>query len=145
MYYYPKWLPAERLLIVQKAGTWGGVLAVKAGSWGVPNGVVTTLHDRTNEAEDALNAAMASPRSEVLNARVRAAFERLIAAMQDIKDRYFKSPPLLEEVGRDMGGHRPPKPPIKASCAASVRHRSPLRPRFRVVTKIANPLAARST
>jgi hypothetical protein len=24
--------------------------------------------------------------------------------MQDVKDRYFKSPPLLEEVGRDMGG-----------------------------------------
>jgi hypothetical protein len=97
MYYYPRWLPAERLLIVQKARTWGGVLAVKAGSWGVPNGVVTTLHDRTNEAEDALNAAMAAPRSEVLNTRVRIAFEHLIAAMQDVKDRYFKSPPLLEE------------------------------------------------
>ncbi|MDR2518220.1 MAG: hypothetical protein LBD13_02265 [Spirochaetaceae bacterium] len=145
MYNHPRWLPKERLRIVRKARTWGGVLAVKAGSWGVPNGVVTTLHDRTNEAEDALNAAMASPRSEVLNARVRAAFERLIACMQDVKDRYFKTPPLLEEVGRDMGGHRPPKPPIKASCAASVRHRSPLRRCFGVVTKTANPLATRNT
>jgi hypothetical protein len=99
MYYYPKWLPRERLRIVQKARTWGGVLAVKAGSWNIPNGVVTTLHDDTNEAEDALNAAMASPRSEVLNARVRAAFERLIAAMQDVKDRYFKGAGLSMAAG----------------------------------------------
>jgi hypothetical protein len=97
MYYYPKWLPSERLLIVQKARTWGGVLALKAGGWNIPNGAVTTLHDDTNEAEDALNPAMAAPRSEVLNTRVRVAFERLIAAMQDVKDRYFKTPPLLEE------------------------------------------------
>jgi hypothetical protein len=87
--------------------------------------VVTTLHDRTNEAEDALNAAMAAPRSEVLNARVRVAFERLIASMQDIKDRYFKTPPLHEEVGRDMGGHRPPKPPLKASCFAPLTPSKP--------------------
>jgi hypothetical protein len=37
-----------------------------------------------------------------LNTRVRAAFERLIACMQDIKERYYKSPPLLIEA--DAGG-----------------------------------------
>ncbi|MDR2518357.1 MAG: hypothetical protein LBD13_02965 [Spirochaetaceae bacterium] len=80
MYYYPKWLPKERLRIVQKAGT----------------------------------AAIAAPRWEVLNARVRAAFERLIAAMQDVKDRYFTSPPLL--IKENLEGHRPSKPPISATC-----------------------------
>ncbi|MDR2518396.1 MAG: hypothetical protein LBD13_03160 [Spirochaetaceae bacterium] len=128
---------------MQKAGTWGGVLAAKAGSWNIPNGVVTTLHDRTNEAEDALNAAMAAPRSEVLNARVRAAFEHLIAAMQDVKDRYFTSPPLL--IKENLEGHITYKPPIKASCVAPVRKQSAMRRCFWVVTKRANPIPARST
>jgi hypothetical protein len=38
-----------------------------------------------------------------------------------------------------------PKPPIKASCFAPVRYRSPLRCNFGVVTKRANPPAAGST
>ncbi|MDR2518578.1 MAG: hypothetical protein LBD13_04100 [Spirochaetaceae bacterium] len=75
-------------------------------------------------------STMASPRSEVLNARVRAAFERLIACMQDVKDRYFKTPPLLEEdledffigafapLWEEFGGTSSPKPPLKASCFA---------------------------
>ncbi|MDR2518083.1 MAG: hypothetical protein LBD13_01530, partial [Spirochaetaceae bacterium] len=49
--------------------------------------------------------------------------------------------PLL----RDVEGHRPSTPPLKASCAAPVRYLSAMRRRFGVVTKRANPLAARST
>jgi hypothetical protein len=47
-------------------------------------------------------------RSEVLNTHVRVAFEHLAACMQDVKDRYYKSPPLLEE---NLGEPVPPNPP----------------------------------
>jgi hypothetical protein len=53
-----------------------------------------TLHDRANEAEDALNEA--------------------IAVMQDVKERYFKTPPLLIE--ENLGEPVPPNPQPKASC-----------------------------
>ncbi|MDR2518473.1 MAG: hypothetical protein LBD13_03545 [Spirochaetaceae bacterium] len=99
--------------------------------------------ERLRIVRTARTAAIAAPRPEVLNTRVRAAFERLIASMQDVKDRYFTSPPLL--IKENLEGHRPSKPPIKASCVAPVRKQSAMRRCFWVVTKRANPIAAGST
>ena len=93
----PKWLPAIRSHILEMARVWLVILALKIGLWNIPNTVFAELNDRFVEADTALKEARASPRGEVLNTRVRVAFEKPAACMRDITDRCFKTPPLLDE------------------------------------------------
>ncbi|MDR2518286.1 MAG: hypothetical protein LBD13_02605 [Spirochaetaceae bacterium] len=55
---------------------------------------------------------------------------------------YRRCAPLWEEF---LVGHRPSKPPLKASCPAPSRLQIAVRRRFGVVTKPTNPPTARST
>ena len=93
MFYYPKWLSDVRSHILEMARVWLVILGLKMGLWNIPNTVFAELNDRFVEAGTALKEARASPRTEVLNTRVRVAFEKLAACMRDIKARYFKKPP----------------------------------------------------
>ncbi|MDR2519011.1 MAG: hypothetical protein LBD13_06320 [Spirochaetaceae bacterium] len=91
------WFPRVRALVLIMARVWENALAFKGGSWGIPNTVITALHDLITAAQDALDLASPALRTPVLTARVNAAFAALEAHMREIKDRYFKQPPLLDE------------------------------------------------
>ena len=93
----PKWLSAIRSRILETGKICPVIVALKVGLWNIPNTVFAELNDRFMEAGTALKEAQAAPRGEVLNTRVRVTFEKLAACMRDIKARYFKQPPLLDE------------------------------------------------
>ena len=97
MFNYPKWLSDIRSHILEMARVWLLILGLKLVAWNIPNTVFAELNDRFVEADNAFKEAQAAPRSEILNTRVRVAFEKLVTCMKDIKDRYFKQPPLLDE------------------------------------------------
>ncbi|MDR2519291.1 MAG: hypothetical protein LBD13_07790 [Spirochaetaceae bacterium] len=158
------WLPHVRTLMLIMARVWENALAFKGGSWGIPNTVITALHDLINAAQDALDQASPALRTPVLTARVNAAFAALEAHITTIETaggcrrfrasfkriwglfyRRFMSRVFFCELRAREQPAAAPKPPLKASCPAPVGYRIPLRRRFWVVTKIANPPAARST
>ena len=92
-----KWLPYSRDEILKMAQVWENVTSIKGAAWNIPNTVIAELHDRFTEAKAAYEAAAASERTQVLTARINEAFAKLEACMRDMKDRYFKTPPLLNE------------------------------------------------
>ena len=88
----PKWLPAIRSPILEMARVWPAILALKMGLWNIPNTVAAELNDRFVEADTAFGAARASPHTEVLNTRVRVAFEKLADSL----------PPLMPPLAAGM-------------------------------------------
>ena len=89
--------PRIRRLILILAQLWVNILALKAALWGIESTVAAHLRDLFVAARDAFDAAGPTERTSALTARVNAAFDALEAYMRDIKDRYFKTPPLLDE------------------------------------------------
>jgi hypothetical protein len=78
------------------AKDWHSV-AGTAAAWGIPAAVLTDLGTRIQTAEAALTTAKnETTRTPVATAQCRAAFDEMIAAMRDMKRRYFLTPPLME-------------------------------------------------
>jgi hypothetical protein len=92
------------------AENWSQILDDKGDAWGVPAGKVSAMDTAMVAAQSALAATKGEGRGPVATANCKAAFATLEAAMRDIKDRYFKIPPLTES---DMAalGLRPKKNP----------------------------------
>jgi hypothetical protein len=90
------WLPNKRTDILAMSKVWNTVIYRNAKKWNIPDEVVTELEKLTENAQDALGDAMSADRTAVINAKCKIAFDALSAKMRDIKDRYFKEPPLQE-------------------------------------------------
>jgi hypothetical protein len=78
------------------AKEWCTVLSRNSQKWKIPNEVETELEGLYEVAQDELNEAMSGNRTPVVTARCNEAFHALTAKMRDIKDRYFKKPPLID-------------------------------------------------
>ncbi|MDR1574937.1 MAG: TAXI family TRAP transporter solute-binding subunit [Treponema sp.] len=96
MAHYTDWLPTTRDGQLAMAKDWHSV-AGTAAAWGIPAAVLTDLGTRIQTAEAALTTAKnETTRTPVATAQCRAAFDEMIAAMRDMKRRYFLTPPLME-------------------------------------------------
>jgi hypothetical protein len=79
------------------AKDWVSVTGTNAHLWGIPLTAVQELSGLTDAAETALATAKnETTRTPVATAQCKAAFDTLIAAMRDMKKRYFLTPPLQE-------------------------------------------------
>jgi hypothetical protein len=79
------------------AKDWVSVTGTNAHLWGIPLTAVQELGGLTDAADAALAAAKnETTRTPVATAQCKEAFDALIAAMRDMKRRYFLTPPLLD-------------------------------------------------
>jgi hypothetical protein len=91
------WLPTTRDGQLAMAKDWVSVTGTNAHLWGIPLTAVQELAGLTDAADAALATAKnETTRTPVATAQCKAAFEALIAAMRDMKKRYFLTPPLQE-------------------------------------------------
>jgi hypothetical protein len=110
------WLPAKREQQIAMAKQWYAILNRNAQKWKIPNEVETELEGLTEAAQDELAEAMSGNRTATITARCNEAFSALVAKMRDIKDRYFKKPPLADPDFISLG--LKPKDTVKTPVAA---------------------------
>ena len=89
------WLPSGRNEKLTMANDWIQSLSTKSTAWKVPEETVAKLTQAASAAESA-NAIPTGERNAVTNARLKTAFDELIAVMRDVKKRYFYNPPLAD-------------------------------------------------
>ncbi|MDR2494437.1 MAG: hypothetical protein LBD24_04340 [Spirochaetaceae bacterium] len=99
MYHNKHWLPSTRRGILNMARVWDTILPTKILAWDIPPNEYQEFHDLVMIARAALDEAETSPRSEVINTKVRVAFENLIAKMVFFHEQYYNSP-LLTQIDR---------------------------------------------
>jgi hypothetical protein len=77
------------------AKDWQSVAGVNQAAWNIPAAVLTGLAGLIQTAESALATAQnETTRTPVATAQCKAAFDALVAALRDMKRRFFLSPPL---------------------------------------------------
>jgi hypothetical protein len=91
------WLPSTREGQLNMAKVWHSVIGIRGLGWGIPPATVQELQAAANEAEIALQNAQSSDRTPTLTAECQRIFGVLVEKMRFVKDRYFKTPPLVEE------------------------------------------------
>jgi hypothetical protein len=90
------WMPGKRADQLAMAKEWYTVLNHNGQKWKIPDDAETAIEGLAETAQDALNLAISADRTPVITAKCKAAFDALTATMRDIKDRYFKTPPLTD-------------------------------------------------
>jgi hypothetical protein len=99
MAHYTEWLPTVRSAQIAMSRDWISLLGSggKAAAWSIPTTAVQSLGVVYNTAQTALETAQnETTRTPVANAQCREAFDVLVAAMRDMKRRYFLTPPLSD-------------------------------------------------
>ena len=99
MAHYTEWLPTVRSAQIAMSQDWISLLGAggTAAAWNIPAAAVQNLGAAHNTAQTALDTAQnETTRTPVATAHCREAFEILVAAMRDMKRRYFLTPPLSE-------------------------------------------------
>jgi hypothetical protein len=91
------WLPGDREGQLNMAKVWYSVVQSRGGTWGIPPQTMTDLQTAANDAEIVLQTAQSSDRTPAITTECQRLFGELVAKMRFIKDRYFKTPPLVDE------------------------------------------------
>ncbi|MDR2494331.1 MAG: hypothetical protein LBD24_03810 [Spirochaetaceae bacterium] len=101
------------------AKVWDTVLPAKLLAWDIPPAEYREFHDLVIIARAALEEAEQSPRSEILNTKVRVAFENLVEKMLFLHEQYFNSPFLtrIDRVTLGLTAKRKAWSPILAPDA----------------------------
>ena len=91
------WVPGTREGQLNMAKVWATTIQTKQTAWGIPAGTLTELQTAITDAETILQTALSSNRTAVITTECQRLFGVLLEKMRFIKDRYFKTPPLLDE------------------------------------------------
>lgn len=91
---YQGWFPSSRVEVLFMAKNWNEILALHAQQWLIPPQDLTDLVSLTGTAEEVLQKAMSSERTQAITEQCREAFVELEAKMRFIKKRFFYVPPL---------------------------------------------------
>ena len=79
------------------AKAWLLIITAKLQAWGIPDSVLQKFSALTAKAESDLETAKSeSTRTPVATAQCKESFDTMVAAMRDMKKRYFLSPPLSD-------------------------------------------------
>ncbi|MDR2808441.1 MAG: hypothetical protein LBB43_05455 [Spirochaetaceae bacterium] len=92
-----RWLPTKRVEQVNMARVWTEIGTARGASLGIPDKDITELGGLTTQAETCLDHVLSGERSPISIAECNRVFSTLIAKMQYIKERFFLSPPLVDE------------------------------------------------
>jgi hypothetical protein len=79
------------------AKVWATTIQTKGTAWNIPAGTQSELQMAITEAETILQTALSADRTTAITAECQRLFGVLIEKMRFIKDRYYKSPPLVNE------------------------------------------------
>jgi hypothetical protein len=79
------------------AKVWANVLQNKATAWGIPAGTLPELQASITESDGILQKALSADRTSAITAECNRLFGVLVGKLRFIKDRYYKTPPLLDE------------------------------------------------
>ena len=91
------WMPGKRTDQLVMANEWVRLFRINGTKWQIPKAVETELETLTEIAQETFTiAATAATRTPVTTAKCKEAFDNLIPRMRDIKDRFFKLPPLTD-------------------------------------------------
>jgi hypothetical protein len=91
------WLPGTREGQLNMAKVWATALQNKATAWGIPAGTSAELQTCITEAGNILQTALSSDRTATITTECQRLFGVLVEKMRFIKDRYYKTPPLVDE------------------------------------------------
>jgi len=91
------WFPSRRSGQILMAKNWEYQMTTWGELWGVPKDVQTKLKSLRVKAENDLHLATGANRTPENFQRCRDAVKELAEYMRDIKNRYFKKPPLKNE------------------------------------------------
>jgi hypothetical protein len=91
------WLPHARVGQLNMAKVWLTVLNAKKSAWGIPQTVIDDLQPLILAADTVLAQLTSPDRTSVITAEANRIFGDLAAYLRFIKDRYFKTPPLIAE------------------------------------------------
>jgi len=103
MAHYKSWLPNSRSDQLAMATRWSNVLAEKGAGFGVTEDEINALLDKIADADDAMQRASGSERTESTTALLNMRFKTLIDYMRFIKERKFLKPPLTDVDFIDLG------------------------------------------
>jgi hypothetical protein len=91
---YSDWLPGSRADQIEMAKNWINILTASPEEWNFPPAELTRLTQAEAAAEASLDVVMSAERTAALTAKCNEDFDAMKAVMRDIKDRYFKTPPM---------------------------------------------------
>ena len=91
------WLPGTREGQLNMAKVWATALQTKGTAWGVPAGTLPELQTSITDCEAILQTALSADRTAAITTECQRLFGVLVEKMRFIKDRYYKSPPLVNE------------------------------------------------
>jgi hypothetical protein len=119
------WLPGKRSEQIAMAKDWLQVLSTSTPPWGIPTTEVSALRTLMESAEELLETATSSDRTEVITAECNAAFKELTDKMRFLKSHYFLSPPLIaaDYISlklKPKDSSRTPIPPPTAQAEADI-------------------------
>jgi hypothetical protein len=109
------WLPRKRAEQLAMAKNWHGIMVANIDAWNLSTNVLIPLNSMAETAETILAKANSAERTATVTAQCKEAFDALVAHMRDVKDRHFKSPPLLDSDFVSLG--LKPKDTIKTPVA----------------------------
>ncbi|MDR0375702.1 MAG: hypothetical protein LBH85_08265, partial [Treponema sp.] len=91
------WLPGTREGQLNMAKIWAIIIQSKANAWDIPASILPELQIVFTDAENILQLTLSSDRSAMINTECQRFFGTLVEKTRFIKDRYFKTPPLVDE------------------------------------------------
>ncbi|MDR2509449.1 MAG: hypothetical protein LBC77_02260 [Spirochaetaceae bacterium] len=103
------WLPHARFDMLNMAKVWYEACDAKKGEWNIPADVVSGFQIFIATADNVLQQLNSPERSHVITTEANRVFGELAVRMRYIKDRFFKTPPLLQEDFTALALHAPDK------------------------------------
>ncbi|MDR2516180.1 MAG: hypothetical protein LBC88_02220 [Spirochaetaceae bacterium] len=91
------WLPRPRTEQLNMAKVWYAAIDAKKNAWNIPQTVLSDFQPRIANAETILGQLISPDRTSVTTAEANRIFGELSVQMRYIKDRFFKTPPLVNE------------------------------------------------
>ncbi|MDR2447327.1 MAG: hypothetical protein LBD58_08605 [Treponema sp.] len=91
------WLPGTREGQLNMAKVWATAIQNKGTAWGIPTNILPELQASITESEQILQTALSADRTPAITTECQRVFGVLVEKLRFIKDRYFKTPPLVDE------------------------------------------------
>ena len=91
------WMPSSRTGQLAMGRKWVQYITPqRMTQWNIPEQMITTLENVVEAAGNALQTAMTSDRTAVINTMVRVKFGEMVDHMRDLRRRHYFMPPLTE-------------------------------------------------
>jgi hypothetical protein len=91
------WLPGTREGQVNMAKVWATAIQNKGAAWGIPANILPELQTAITDADTILQTALSADRTPAITTECQRLFGVLVEKLRFIKDRHFKTPPLVGE------------------------------------------------